>query len=94
MDSFSKLYRNKKFRVREIEGKYYLYGNGACYLLNDMGAIAWKYIGKNMTLDEFVGKVNTKYKDTTPTQIRTDVDSYISFLISIGAVGNGKENDN
>ncbi len=94
MDSFSELYRKKKFKVREIEGKYYLYGSGSCYLLNDMGAIVWKYVGKDMTLDEFVGKVNTKYEDTTPAQIRTDVDSYISFLISIGAVGNGKESDN
>ncbi|MFQ7133770.1 MAG: PqqD family protein [Oscillospiraceae bacterium] len=94
MDNFSDLYKNKKFKVREIEGKYYLYGNGSCYLLNDMGAIVWKYVGKDMMSDEFIGKVNTKYEDTTPDQIRTDVDSYINFLISIGAVGNGKESNN
>jgi len=29
MDNFSDLYKNKKFKVREIEGKYYLYGNGS-----------------------------------------------------------------
>lgn len=73
MDNFSDLYKNKKFKVREIEGKYYLYGNGSCYLLNDMGAIVWKYVGKDMMSDEFIGKVNTKYEDIRRPEVSADL---------------------
>lgn len=72
--------------MRSINGKYYLYGNGSCFELNEIGALTWKYIDENMTTNEFCTKVGKKYNEENIEKIENDVNEFIDFLRNKGMI--------
>lgn len=75
-----RLKKNKKVRMRALDGKYYLFGNGVCFELNELGALTWKYIDEGMSTAEFCIKVGEKYSEKNVEKIENDIYEFIDFL--------------
>lgn len=68
-------------RVRKFKDDYYLLGNRKSYLLNYTGAVVLKYIGDDIELEDVAKKISDFYKEENLEKIKTDIESFIEFLI-------------
>ena len=73
--------RKLETRVRKFKDDYYLLGNRKSYLLNYTGAVVLKYIGDDIELEEVAKKISDFYKEENLEKIKTDIESFIEFLI-------------
>ena len=78
--------KNKNMRMRSVDGTFYLFGNGQCFELNELGALTWKYIDNDMSTEEFCEKVAVKYKENDLNKIQNDVNEFVVFLKDNGLV--------
>jgi len=73
--------RKLETRVRKFKDDYYLLGNRKSYLLNYTGAVVLKYIGDDIELEDVAKKISDFYKEENLEKIKTDIESFIEFLI-------------
>lgn len=72
--------KNEAMRIRKVGKEYYLFGNGVCFELNELGALTWNYLGGDLSTDVFCMKVSQKYKEEDVDKIKRDVNEFLSFL--------------
>lgn len=78
--------KNPNFRMREVNGEYYLFGEGKCFLVNQLGKIVWIAISKDITHAELIDKINAKYVDCNKEMIEKDIDAFLQQLVSCNAI--------
>jgi len=86
MENFDEYTKNTTYRVRSVEGKYYIFGNHKCFELNELGAIVWKYIEEEISVEDFCKRVIRKYKDCTYEGVFEDLNKFIEFLVLEGMI--------
>ncbi|MBZ2040307.1 hypothetical protein [Streptococcus sanguinis] len=68
-------------RVRKFKDDYYLLSNRKSYLLNYTGAVVIKYIGDDIELEDVAKKISDFYREENLEKIKTDIESFIEFLV-------------
>lgn len=82
--------RNLEYRIRSIDNEYYLLGCDRCFKLNHMGVAVFKYIGKNVSIDQLVAGIIENFSEENTEKIKEDIINYINKLIEYGVIQNGQ----
>jgi len=72
--------------IRKLEDEFYLISSYGTYAANEIGATIVNAVGRDLSIDDLCLKLTEKYSDCDIDQIRSDVNTYISFLVSEGVL--------
>ena len=84
--NFSTYERNINYRMRELNGKYYLFGENNCFEVNQIARLIYLAIGRDLSLENFVCKVSKKFQYDDIIKIEKDTIEFLNSLISADIV--------
>lgn len=82
--NLNKLNRNEDLNIRKLDEVYYFTIRGNAYESNEIGATIVNAVGRDMSIDELCIRIASKYAYNDINQIKSDIDSYIEFLLAEG----------
>ncbi|MCL2717464.1 MAG: PqqD family protein [Lachnospiraceae bacterium] len=86
VENLNELQRNKDFIIRKLDDVYYFMSGQDVFEANEIGATIVNAVGRDLSIDELCTRIAQKYSYDDLNQIRIDVDSYITFLLSEGVL--------
>ena len=88
IDNLVQLKRKDNLVIRKLDDVYYLLCGQDAYEVNETAATIVNALGRDLPVDELYAKLSEKYEFGDLEQIKTDVEFYLSFLLSEGLAVN------
>lgn len=79
--NFKQFRRNNDVRIRKMGNSYYVISLNGNYEINETGVIVLKYIGQDISFDDFYIRIADKYNYTDIQKISNDIKNYIDYMI-------------
>ncbi|MCL2221913.1 MAG: PqqD family protein [Oscillospiraceae bacterium] len=81
IDNMNQLSRKNDAQLRKLDETYYIIAKNSCFEANEIGATIMNAIGKDLHIDDVCSKLSSRYEYDDVEGIKSDVYSFIEFLI-------------